>query len=160
MGGSWPPILKALGVNFVIISASDVSESFREFVELNHPGRCKHFFSSIEAQVAQEQPCTLCKGSIAGEMLGCNPSAEMRPASDIELLMTGSPCDPFSVQRNKRFQCGNVVEHVRFDVTFAKVLQLYILWEPTKMIFEQVHGFTLGFSPGSSDTPKSRPGVE
>lgn len=34
-----------------------------------------------------------------------------------DLAFVGSPCNPFSTQRAKRFECGSVKEHCLFNVT-------------------------------------------
>ena len=36
---------------------------------------------------------------------------------DPDLGFVGSPCNPFSTQRAKRFECGSVKEHSLFNVT-------------------------------------------
>ncbi len=127
-------------------------------MELNHPGRCKHFFDSIEKQIAENEMCTTCRGSVAGDMFGCKPSNDL-PGQHPDLLISGSPCDPFSTQRSKRWQSGNVKNHVDYDVTFSSVIKLYVKWEPAKGVLEQVHGFTLPIEAGSAITPKTRPGL-
>ena len=88
----------------------------------------------------------------------CSPEKELRPNTSVQLMVTGSPCDPFSTQRSKRFSSGNVKDHSAFDVTMEKVIQLYLKHEPEKGILEQVWGFTLPFAPDDPETPKDRLG--
>ena len=145
-------------MDFKIISASDVNPSFREYVELNFPGRVAHFFKSIEEQISEQTPCLSCQGSMRLELFGCRPKNDMRVNSDIDILMTGSPCDPFSLQRSKRWSTGDVKAHMQFDITMKSVVDLYLKWEPIKGIFEQVHGFTLPFEKGGTESPKQRQG--
>ncbi len=40
---------------------------------------------------------------------------------EIDLLVSGSPCDPFSTQRNKRFHETSVSDHADFSVTMDTV---------------------------------------
>ena len=107
--------------------------------------------------MAANTQCVTCQDSVKGRVLGCNPRDDLLPDGEVHLLMTGSPCDPFSVQRNKRFADGNVKNHCQFDVTMEKVIQLYQIYEPKKGLFEQVHGFCLPFEAGGDETPKHRP---
>ena len=143
-------------MDFNIISASDVSASYRQFVELNYPGRVMHFFGSIEDQISKAQKCLSCQGSLSADLFGCHPSSDLRAGSDVDLMVSGSPCDPFSTQRAKRWHCGGVKAHTQFDITMKSVVKLYQQYEPVKGIFEQVHGFTLPFEKGGEETPKKR----
>ena len=152
-----PCFIQALDIDFQIISASEINENYRAFCEANYPGRFLHFFPSIQDQVAQQQgqKCEICKGSLAGDTFGCVPKNDLPHGRDVSLLFTGSPCDPFSQQRSKRWSDG-VSVHSQFDLTMSSVVNLYTLYEPRAGVFEQVHGFTLPFNKGGGETPKQR----
>ena len=141
-----------------MISASDISSSYREFCKVNYIGRFRHFYPSLESQVEGKVVCELCQGSMLAEAFGaCEPEASH--SGIVDLLFTGSPCDPFSQQRSKRFADGSVANHYQFDVTMLQVVKLYSKYEPIKAVFEQVRGFTMPFSAGGTETPKDRRGV-
>lgn len=62
----------------------------------------------------------------------------------------GTPCDPFSEQRNKRYVNGSVKEHPLFAVTFRDAIGLLRKeCAPKAAILEQVMGF---------DKPETREG--
>ncbi len=142
-----------------MISASETSATCREWCSINFPGRFLHFYDSIEAQLRGGTKCTVCNQKLLSHLLGvCSPEKELRPNTSVQLMVTGSPCDPFSIQRSKRFSSGNVKDHSAFDVTMEKVILLYRNHEPEKGILEQVWGFTLPFAPDDRETPKDRLG--
>lgn len=147
-------------MDFVVISASEISPVCREWCSQNYPGRFQHFYDSIEAQLLGGSVCASCSEKVVSQLLGpCKPKGDLRPNSSVAILFTGSPCDPFSTQRSKRFVSGNVKDHSQFDVTMEKVIQLYVQYEPEKGVLEQVWGFTLPFAADDPETPKSRPSV-
>lgn len=151
---------QALGMEYSIISASEMCAEYRQFCEVNHPGRIKHFFKSIEDQVARGATCATCSGSfMQSDIIDCDPLSDMA-GQDVDLMVTGSPCDPFSTQRAKRFADGGVQTHFQFDVTMKVVIDLYATYQPTRGIFEQVEGFCKPFVSGGVETPKDRcPGL-
>lgn len=148
---------EALGVDFTILSASEISKSYRDFCEANYPGRIDHFFESIEDQIRTGKPCATCSASLMGDVLACGPDEVLRQRGlEVDILMTGSPCDPFSTQRNKRFANGGPTTHYLFDVTMQRVIDLYARYEPQRGIFEQVWGFCAPFEKGGKEVPKDR----
>ena len=121
-------------------------------------GKFVHIYRSLQDQVKSEVVCGSCSGTISAAVLGpCSPQKDVQ--GPVDLLFTGSPCDPFSQQRVKRFSDGNVAAHEQFEVTMSQVIKLYLLHEPKKAVFEQVMGFTMPFVSGGSETPKDRPGL-
>lgn len=134
-------------------------QSYRDLCCENYPGKIQHFYPSIEEQVSESTTCCLCTNTLASQLLGpCKPSEGQSP----DLLLSGSPCDPFSCQRAKRFSDGaektSVEDHSQFDVTMDQVVQLYTKWEPILGIFEQVAGFGMPFVAGGTECPKDRLG--
>ena len=147
---------QALDIDYVIIAASEINRSYRDFCEKNYPGRFKHFFGSMEEQVAGDGMCKTCQNSSVGHLMGCHPKQELPEGTDLDLMISGSPCTPFSTQRPDRFQEDSVMCHKACDLTMNKVVALYVQWEPVKAILEQVWGFCMPFVKGGTETPKSR----
>lgn len=141
-------LLQALGIDFEVLSASDVNTDAIAMCLLNHRHTFQHFFSSIEDQL-NNQPCLLCRE----EMSSCDPAAG---ATEVDLMVTGSPCNPFSLQSSKRFASGAVKEHALFQVTMKSVLDLYLKIEPVVGLLEQVTGFMKPLEKDSAETPKQR----
>lgn len=114
-------------------------------------------YTSLQEQVAQQSTCTVCEGTLRTQLLGaCRPKEELDTLGkkDVDILLSGSPCDPFSMQRSKRFGDDSVKTHYQFEVSMKQVIDLYIVYEPLKMVFEQVMGFTMPFEKGGQSTPK------
>ena len=72
-------------------------------------------FTSAEAQADGTETCTLCMQR--GHMQPCKADGNL--GREIDLLVSGSPCDPFSTQRNKRFHETSVSDHMDFSVTMG-----------------------------------------
>ena len=116
----------------------------------NNEGRVGHIYASAEDQ---------CRGNVACEI--CSPSeVPCTPSQEVDLLMSGSPCKPFSTQRAKRYVNGDVCEHTDFATTMGTVLDMYKSKEPKIGIFEQVMGFCKPIAAGSKETPKHRWGAK
>ena len=91
----------------------------------------------------QQQPCA-CLGVVE----------ELVERGDgISLGVTGSPCNPFSTIRTKRFHDGSVVDHSMTLTTMDSVVQFYKKFEPRCGITEQVKGFGMRLSSSVSTTP-------
>jgi len=155
-----PPPGQALAIPYVVISASEINATYREFIDWNYPGKFSHLFPSIETQLAGTSVCCFCKGGTPSKILGpCNPSKvlnDMRELDGPSLMVTGSPCNPYSTQRTKRFAVDSVRNHSLFDVTDKSTISLLKQYEPKKWLFEQVWGFTMPFSTATKETPKDR----
>ena len=146
--------MQALRIDFDMVSTSEINPDFRDFFMANGGGSFKHVHASIEEQLTCSEPCLLC--AKAGEPCGAAAESE----EPVDLLVTGSPCDPFSVYRAKRFASGSVKSHKDYDVTMSSVLDMYKKFEPHVGIFEQVLGFTQRLESGnSSASPYDRQGV-
>lgn len=140
---------QALNVPYEILSASHVNAAYREFIIGNHgPDVVKHLFPSIEAQL-EGRDCVICRSS------GCSPA----DGKSVDLLLAGSPCDPYSIQRAKRFKPGAVLDHGLCGVTMDKVVNMFRVFEPKVGVLEQVRGFEMPLEQGSAESPCERLGV-
>lgn len=72
-------------------------------------------------------------------------------------MVLGTPCNPFSTQRAKRFASGDVKQHVLYKHTFADVFAMLDTYRPATATMEQSFGFDLPFSTEEAETPMSRP---
>ena len=130
-------LLQALGINYHMLAASETNVGYRDFFLLNiGEGKFDHVFNSVEDQIAQHEP----------------------PKRLVHVMITGSPCDPFSVQRCKRFRAGNVKEHCDFKVTMESIVKMYEKYTPAIGVMEQVLGFVKPFEQGGQVTPCDRRG--
>ena len=75
----------------------------------------------------------------------------------MDVAVTGSPCNPFSVQRARRFCTGDVKSHASFDLTDDVLIKFYVAFEPKFGVSEQVLGFDLPLSTTEKTTPYRRP---
>ena len=80
-------------------------------------------------------------------------SRSLTESDDIALGVTGSPCNPYSTQRNKRFSDGSIAGHSMTDTTMESVVSFYQLYEPHCSITEQVAGFGMRTSHSDATTP-------
>ena len=133
-------LVQALGIPFSVVSASEVRADYRAVFQANNSPDCfEHIFDDVRTQLASG-PCLLhpqCASCVA-------------LPTGITIMFTGSPCDPFSKQRYKRFADGSVKNHADFLTTFRDVVQMYQKCQPMMGILEQVQGF---LSPISSTDP-------
>ena len=126
---------QALKIDFRICHASEQNLAYRKLVLLNNDGLLlpQDFHSTIEEQVRVR-----------------------KPDLDVDLLVTGSPCNPFSTQRSKRFKPGDVAKHAASGVTFDSVVAMYQSHEPKVGVTEQVEGFDKPVSAMDRVTPMQR----
>ena len=144
--------MQGLRIDHEILSASEQNPEYQAFFMANCHA-CKHMYETVEDQVASAGPCLICKK----EGVSCEAAADAL-AGPVDLMVTGSPCDPFSQQRHKRFHTGDVKQHEAYAVTMATVVGMYRRFEPHVGIVEQVKGFLMPFDRTSDETPYSRPG--
>lgn len=141
--------VQALRMPFEMVSASEMNPKYRELCLENFSEHFNHFYPTVEEQVKCNTVGLLCKDSVSSLLGPCKPHE-----SQIDLLFSGSPCNPFSAQRAKRFTEGDVKSHQEFSVTMQDVVASYQLYEPRIGVFEQVMGFTQPFSADDPTTPK------
>ena len=90
-------------------------------------------------------PCLLCKGDHASCEIPC----------DIHLAVTGSPCNPFSTYRAKRFVDGAMC-HSMYKTTGEDVVSFYCKYEPHVGVTEQVKGFGMATSSSDEESPMEK----
>ena len=123
-------------MDFRIVHASEQNVNYRKVVLLNNDGLLlpQDFCNSIEEQVQLSMPA----------------------GTELDLLVTGSPCNPFSTQRAKRFKPGDVAKHCSAAVTFESIVGMYQVHEPKMGVTEQVEGFDKPISSTDRATPMQR----
>ena len=126
---------QALNIDFECLAAAEIDENYRDVISLNHPSRVKHIYTSIE-EMLEDKGFKVCGGPSLG--------------------VTGSPCNPFSTKRNKRFADGSIVDHRMSTTTFDCVTNWYSKFEPRTGITEQVRGFVMRISSSTPETPCDR----
>ena len=102
----------------------------------------------------QKRPCNLAHGVRPG----CHAVAlalwgTLVQQHGVSLGVTGSPCNPFSTFRTKRFADGSVSAHSMTDTTMASVIRFYQKFEPRAGNTEQVKGFGMRTSSEDKTTP-------
>ena len=124
----------------------------------NFKRECKHVFESVEAQL---EGARICAGCIDREISAWSADCNEGWTATIDLLVSGSPCDPYSCQRPKRFADGSVKDHKDYETTMTSVVAMYQKYQPHVGIMEQVMGFTKPMSTTSApdDTPYRRPAL-
>ncbi|CAE7332350.1 unnamed protein product [Symbiodinium sp. CCMP2456] len=146
-------VFKALGIPFVVLSASDPSLKCRAFVEANYPEHVPlHWFADIEDQY-EGKACINHPSSA-----GCDACSV--GSQGLDFAITGSPCHPFSVQRPDRFQ-GGIAEHAEFNTTMTSLLRWSKRFQPKVWVMEQVEGFDMPMTKNDKDperTPLRMPG--
>lgn len=128
------------------MSASELRADFRNmFLQNSKAGTFKHVFCSVESQLRGET-CLLHKG----EASCCDPCNSMV----LDLMVSGSPCDPFSTQSGKRFAADAVTSHKLFSVTMQTIVSMYAEKQPRIGLFK---GFLMPFDSTAATTPFDRP---
>ena len=134
---------QALGIPFTVCAAAEKQREYRDVIMCNHARLVQHLFETLEDMVAGNVPCSLHHSA------SCGCATDM----SVSLGITGSPCNPFSVARAKRFSDGSVKGHRMTETTMASVLSFYMKWEPKAGITEQVRGFDMKTSQNDLETP-------
>ena len=138
---------KALRIPFECLGAAEKNPAYREVImNNNNHDVIHHLFESLEDMLDGFSKCSI--SSHAG--LSCAKDLRFK---DIDLGVTGSPCNPYSTKRAKRFEDGNVAHHSMNDTTQSSVLRFYQIFEPKVGVTEQVQGFGMPVSTSTSTTP-------
>ena len=128
--------VQVLGLPYVLQSISESDAAYRSMVKANHGKKLLKIFESVEDQLLYHS------GLSATQVT--------------DLLVTGSPCNPFSTMRCKRFENGDVVDHSKYGLTESVVTGLYRTLCPKVGVTEQVEGFDRPFSTSNPDTPLAK----
>ena len=145
---------QGLRIDFDLISASESNDQYQQFLKANHRDHIRHLHATVEGQLHPKGPCVLC----ADAGVACEEFSGKGAPQVVDVMVTGSPCDPFSVQRAKRFQTGAVKDHVAYKVTMSSVVSMYLKYQPHVGVLEQVMGFTYPLDVTTDETPYQRPG--
>ena len=135
--------LKELGLTFSCLSASEPDSTAQAFIAAN--------FSQNEI---------LSVKSTMQEQIEENRSFQDEQDQDgfrglaPHLAVFGSPCNPFSRQRVKRFQDG-AQKHKMFETTFLDLRQWLEEFNPPTAVMEQVLGFDMRIQSDDARTPLS-----
>lgn len=135
--------MQELGIPYKLLSTSEPHEPFRQFASVNHDS-C-HWHRTIGDQL-KDAPCASHPQSVECKVAdeGCH------------LLILGTPCNPFSTQRQKRFAPGSIMAHGLSTHTFDDAYQMLSKVKPVNCIFEQTEGFDKPFDTETTETPLQR----
>ena len=120
------------------------------FIQANHAEVLDHMHETMAEQLS-DQPCHL------------HPAALICEAKqDCNLLVMGTPCNPFSTQRAKRFGADSVMQHKLVAHTFDEPVKVLRKWQPINVVMEQAEGFmkpfeAAGLAGAETTTPLERP---
>lgn len=135
---------KALRIDHKFLSASEANAQYRSFIVHNHgQEKFEHMYETVEDQL-RDAPCKFHPNESC-----CDSKCEL----EVDLMLSGSLCPPFSTQRAKRFSSGSVKDHSAYSTTFCSVVDMYQKYEPVIGIVEQVSGFMQPIESGSATTP-------
>ena len=87
---------QALRIPFKCLGASEKNPAYREVIMSNNHDVIHHLFGSLEDMLDSSSTCSI---SIHGGL----PCGRDLKVKDIDLGVTGSPCNPYSTKRAKRF---------------------------------------------------------
>eukprot|EP00439_Symbiodinium_sp_Y106_P048890 s5553_g6.t1 len=133
-------------MDFQMLSISEINQEYRQLFMANMPhGHVKHLFGSLEEQCAGQSPCILCQQQ--GQQCSVR---ELCEAEGVDLLIAGSPCDPFSKMRAKRFASGTLKKHVSYGLTMDAMVDSFLCHKPRIAVMEQV-----AVDPGSATAAES-----
>ena len=77
-----------------------------------------------------------------------------------DLAVFGTPCNPFSGMRVKRYRDGSVAHHPLADVTFRDAHRMLVFGQHKSLLMEQVAGFDKPLKAGDDTTPMRQPGAQ
>lgn len=134
-----------LKIPFQCISTSEVNEKYRSFAYVNHAESVTHWYATMKDQ----QEGKTCVAHTDG-------GGPCPVVADVQYMILGTPCNPFSVQRPKRFLDGSVREHSMYEQTFKDAFEHLRVFQPLTVTMEQTGGFDLPESKSVSTTPMQR----
>lgn len=136
---------QALGIPFALMAAAEKNPLYQKVISANQGSKLKHLYDSLGSMVGRG-PCV--------RHPNCH---ECLPRKlEVSLGVTGSPCNPYSTQRCKRFSDGGVASHSMDSTTMTSVIQFYVTWEPHAAVTEQVRGFGMRTSAQDPEPPLNK----
>ena len=128
---------------------------YRDFI-LHNAGAEKidHMYDCVQKQAEGEGREGLCLScTVAGRACADTSGPPL-----VHLLISGTPCNPFSKQNSrKRWSTGHVKGHASYGLTMQTLLGLYKKYAPLIGVMEQVCGFDMAYDSATSETPYARP---
>ena len=135
-----------MNIPFNILSAADPKSKCMDMVQANLKRKVPtHWFSTLDMQRMRLQ-CTRHPYATTCDACPVSP----------DIGICGTPCHPFSRQRQGRFLQSSVEDHGEFDVSMSQFFSWMERFEPRAQVCEQVLGFDQPFHCGSSETPLQR----
>lgn len=110
----------------------------------NNVGNVNHLYHTLEDMLV-DSPCGLHESS-----QGCQCCCD---GASPTLGVTGSPCNPYSTRRAKRFCDDSISAHSMTSITMDSVIKFYTKYEPHTGITEQVTGFGMRTSRSVETSP-------
>ena len=132
-----------LGIPFKLLATAEPNGDYGKFLSANLEPHCQY---------------SVLKDQILGQKCLKQHSGPCHVLVDPQLLVIGSPCNPFSRQNTSRFKPDAVEQHSLSAITFEEVFQAMKTFQPLTMLMEQSEGFGLPFDKNTEETPLSRPG--
>ena len=121
--------LQELGLPFVCHSTSEPNKNYRLYAHVNFGKHVVHWHETL-ADAVMGAACTAHPmRSTCKVPKGCN------------LLVLGTPCNPFSTMRSKRYNENSVMGHELVDVTFKDAFAAFQSQQPVNAVMEQTEGF-------------------
>ena len=135
---------EALELPFKCFAVAEKNQSYQETILLNNPSMSHAtVYDSVESVLREVK----------------NPESRLaREVSEkgVSLAVMGSPCNPYSTKRCKRFVDGDVATHPMNGTTQTSVVEMYKEFEPRIGITEQVRGFQMRTSASEDVSPYDR----
>ncbi len=132
-----------LGIPFKLLATAEPNVDYRKFLSANLEPHCQY---------------SVLKDQILGQKCLKQHSGPCHLLEDPQLLVIGSPCNPFSRQNTTRFKPDAVEQHSLSSITFEEVFESMLTFQPVSMLMEQSEGFGLPFDKNTQETPLERPG--
>ena len=129
------------------VGVSEPNAAFRSVIQANH---CvEHLHGTMQEQV-EGKACSFHRHASCCKLEAC------------DLCVMGTPCNPFSDMRFKRYRDGSVSRRPLSDITFRDAKNMIVQGGHKVVIMEQVLGFDKSEAPRASvgdigDTPMRRP---
>ena len=139
-------IAQGLGIEYIILEASDPDKAAFTWAMHRHGGKIKHWYNDLRSHPDCE--CYVCGESFEN----CTrPSSRRDPIADFRI--SGMNCKPVSIQRGAaRWREGGVENHNESYIYSAQVEEMHR--RVTKIvILEEVEGFDRPMSSSSQNTP-------